>query len=141
MNSLIFISKKLPDLCNRCYKKFVSAYGIYCCNCKYRIDIFENLESIKYIKKTKYNYILFTIRTSKKFNEYLYNLNKVLKYINIIEININLLILDIPKINNYMNKLNNIIKNINNIIKTKNNYKLFTPNTNTFILSDFRKHP
>jgi predicted amidophosphoribosyltransferase len=134
---LIFNSKKLPNLCNHCFKKFRSVYGSYCIDCKTKISFIEKVENIKNYKKIYLDFNLLSIRNCKMYSEY-YNLLITLnKYLNQIDTLIKIFEeLHTEKINTYLNIIDKIINKIINIVNTKTlkNFKLFTPNTNTFLL-------
>lgn len=133
--NLIFTSKKLPELCNNCFRHFVSAYGIYCIYCKTKFIFMEKIENIKNNKKIYFN--LQIIRNSKIYNEYkdlLYILSIYLQKIDLLLKNFRIYKINIIDLYfSNVNKIINLLSYLLQINKSKN-FKLFSPNTNTFLL-------
>lgn len=134
---LIFNSKKLPDLCEYCFTKFRSAYGAYCINCKTKFGFIEKIENIKNYKKIYLDFNLSSIRNCKMYTEYYNLLITLTNYLNQVDILMEIFEeLYISKIGIQLNIIETIINKIIYILNKQpsNNFKLFTPNTNTFLL-------
>jgi predicted amidophosphoribosyltransferase len=134
---LIFNSKKLPDLCNYCFKKFRSTYDVYCINCKSKISFMERIENIKNYKKIYLDSNLLSIRNGKMYIEYYNLLITLTNYLNKVDILMEIFEeLYISKISIQLNIIETIINKIIYILNKQpsSNFKLFTSNTNTFLL-------